>query len=174
LFLIWRAKLLPEGFEACLLLPLLASAYGFCQVRAKTEDGYFLGFPSYWNLVALYLFLLRPWHPALSVPLIVFFALLTFVPLRYLYPSQRGRLNLWTNLLSLPWAVLLGVALWRSATDADSARVLCLASLYFPMWYLLASWVVSAVVWRRWRGTNLRRQPAIEDEHLPCNERGLA
>ena len=30
-------------------------AYGFCQVSAKTDDGFFLGFPSYWNLVAFYL-----------------------------------------------------------------------------------------------------------------------
>src|SRR5262245_19962342 len=50
LFLIWRAALLPEGQHFWLLLPLLASAYGFCQVSAKTDDGYFLGFPSYWNL----------------------------------------------------------------------------------------------------------------------------
>ena len=59
LFVIWRARLLPAGWEAILLLPLLASAYGFCQTEAKTADGYFLGFPSYWNLVAFYLYLLR-------------------------------------------------------------------------------------------------------------------
>src|SRR5438045_3666244 len=57
LLLVWRAGILPAGQEAWLLLPLFASAYGFCQVSAKTDDGYFLGFPSYWNLVALYLYL---------------------------------------------------------------------------------------------------------------------
>ena len=41
LFLIWRVPgLLPDGCQAVLLLPLLASAYGFCQVSAKTDDGY--------------------------------------------------------------------------------------------------------------------------------------
>ena len=58
LLLIWRAEILPSGQEAWLFLPLLASAYGFCQVQAKTDDGYFLGFPSLWNLVALYLYVL--------------------------------------------------------------------------------------------------------------------
>src|SRR5262249_5673570 len=48
LLLIWRAQILPPGLEAWLIVPLLASAYGFCQVSAKTDDGYFLGFPSYW------------------------------------------------------------------------------------------------------------------------------
>ena len=59
LLLIWRAGILPAGHEAWLFLPLLASAYGFCQVQAKTDDGYFLGFPSLWNLVALYLYVLH-------------------------------------------------------------------------------------------------------------------
>ena len=39
--------------------PVLASAYGFSQTEAKTEDGYFLGFPSYWNIVAFYIYVLR-------------------------------------------------------------------------------------------------------------------
>src|ERR1043165_9807281 len=39
LLLIWRARLLPEGQDWALLLPLLASAYGFSQVSAKTDDG---------------------------------------------------------------------------------------------------------------------------------------
>ena len=59
LLLIWRAGILPAGHEAWLFLPLLASVYGFCQVQAKTDDGYFLGFPSLWNLVALYLYVLH-------------------------------------------------------------------------------------------------------------------
>ena len=63
LLLIWSAGLLPPGQEAWLLFPLAASAYGFCQVQAKTDDGYFLGFPSLWNVVAMYLYVLPldPW-----------------------------------------------------------------------------------------------------------------
>ncbi len=56
LLLIYQADLLPERQSGWLLVPLLASAYGFCQVSAKTDDGFFLGFPSYWNLVAFYLY----------------------------------------------------------------------------------------------------------------------
>ena len=35
LVLIWRAALLPAGTEWALVLPLLASAYGFCQARPR-------------------------------------------------------------------------------------------------------------------------------------------
>src|SRR5579864_4866823 len=37
---------------------LIASAYQFCQAEAKTPDNFFLGFPSYWNLVVFYLYCL--------------------------------------------------------------------------------------------------------------------
>src|SRR5436305_10747781 len=46
LLLVWRAGLVPAEAGAWLLVPLVASAYGFCQVEVKTPDGYFLGFPS--------------------------------------------------------------------------------------------------------------------------------
>ncbi|MFN2280832.1 MAG: CDP-alcohol phosphatidyltransferase family protein, partial [Anaerolineales bacterium] len=62
---------------------LMASAYGFSQEHAKTDDGYFTGFPSYWNLLVFYLFLLKlpPWASAVILGM---FAVLVFVPVRYL------------------------------------------------------------------------------------------
>ena len=38
---------------------LLSSAYGFGSTDAKTSDHFFTGFPSYWNIVALYLYVAR-------------------------------------------------------------------------------------------------------------------
>src|SRR5437763_7531592 len=75
LLLIWRAGLLPAGYDPWLFLPLVASAYGFCQVQAKTDDGYFLGFPSLWNVVALYLYVL-PFGRWVSLAIVVVLALL--------------------------------------------------------------------------------------------------
>jgi phosphatidylcholine synthase len=153
LLLLWRADILPAGQGWWLLLPLLASAYGFSQVCAKTPDGYFLGFPSYWNLVAFYLYVLRP--PAwVVISILVVFAFLTFVPLRYLYPSQGGRLNRLTNLLGAVWtALLIGILLNPAAHEfpGEVARGLTLLSLAFPIYYLAASWVISLRLWRRAR-----------------------
>lgn len=144
LLLIWRARLLPPDFDVCLLLPLIASAYGFCQVQAKTADGFFLGFPSYWNIVALYLYAL-PFSPSAALGTIALLAILTFVPLRYLYPSQRGRLNFWTNILGAIWAVVLVAVIWRLPDERPTAiEPLTAISLFFPAYYMLASWWVSA------------------------------
>ena len=156
LFLIWRAHLLPAGTEVLLLLPLLASAYGFCQVAAKTDDGYFLGFPSYWNLVAFYLYALQMPKWA-TLTLVLSLALLTFVPTRYLYPTMRGRLNRVTNILGAGWTCLLIWILTQPGIDLSSpgsAREMGMLSLFFPIYYMAASWLVTL------RGCNARRVAA--------------
>jgi phosphatidylcholine synthase len=157
LLLVFRARILPEGAEAWLLLPLLASAYGFCQSSAKTDDGYFLGFPSLWNVVAFYLYALQPLPGWLALALVVGPAVLTFVPLRYLYPSLGGRLNGLTQLLGVGWGALLVAVLVKLPEEVpgpgkdNPARPLALVSLAFPLYYLLASWLVSLRRWRRHR-----------------------
>jgi phosphatidylcholine synthase len=165
LFLVWRAELLAAGQQYWLLLPLLASVYGFCQVSVKTDDGYFLGFPSYWNLVALYLYVLQPLPPALTLALVIVPALLTFVPSRYLYPAQGGgRLNRITNLLGGAWAgllcwVMLALPDVYPQDMADTwPRPLAVLSLFFPVYYMTASWVVS---WRVWKVRRRARQEAL-------------
>jgi phosphatidylcholine synthase len=137
LLLIWRAAILPDRWAPLLLAPLVASAFAFSRRDAKTDDGYFLGFPSYWNIVAFYCYFLAlpGW---MAAALIAVLTVLTFVPSRYLYSTQAGRLNLLANVLAAPWAVML---IW--ITLKDGSRDLALVSLYFPLFYLGASWWVT-------------------------------
>lgn len=152
LLLIWRAALIPPEWAAWLLVPLLAAAYGFCQTNIKTDDGYFVGFPSYWNVVTFYLYVLEP--PAeVALGLILFFAVLTFVPTRYLYPTQPGWLNRATLALGVPWGIAMVVILWRlpgelqAGRHADeTTRMMAIASLAFPVYYLVASWAISTQI----------------------------
>ena len=165
LLLVWRAQIVPPGFEAWLLVPLVASAYGFCQVSAKTDDGYFLGFPSYWNLVAFYLYVLHrhvvPLPGWFSIGVLVTLAGLTFLPTRYLYPSQAGALNRLTNVLAGVWTVLVLGILYMLPTNSSGPgdavlQPLILISLFFPVYYMVVSWVVH---WKLWRAN----RPAMEE-----------
>jgi phosphatidylcholine synthase len=139
LLLMWRADLLPGGWALLLLAPLIASAFGFSRGAAKTDDGYFLGFPSYWNIVVFYCYYLAP-PPWLTATTVTLFAFLTLVPSRYLYPSQPGRLNAITNMLAVPWAILLFLITLRGPGPGAN---LVLISLYFPSFYLGVSWWIS-------------------------------
>lgn len=145
LALLWRAGVLPPAWQGWLLAPLIASAYGFCQTQAKTADHYFLGFPSYWNIVALYVYLLRMPAPG-TLALLLSLAVLTFIPSRYLYPSRAGgRWSTLTNVLGCLWFLEL-VQILRSWTATP--RWLVVASLVFPAYYMLLSWVISIRMWR--------------------------
>ena len=147
LFLIWRAHILPGALAWVLLLPLLASAYGFSRANAKTADGFFLGFPSYWNVVAFYLYLLEP-PVAVSLAVIVGFALLTFVPARYLYITRGGPFSTVMTVTGIIWAALTFVlAIGVVAEWKTLARI----SLIYPLAYLALSWMVT-IKEGRWGG----------------------
>jgi phosphatidylcholine synthase len=134
--LLLRADLLPPQDALWIAaLPLIASAYGFCQKEAKTADHYFLGFPSYWNLVAFYLYVLGtpPWINAF---LIIALCILVFVPIRYVYPSRSIRYRAVTNSLGVLWAILIVFILY---TLPRPPRAVVLASLFYPVYYVLLS-----------------------------------
>src|SRR4028118_107217 len=110
--LLWSEGYLPEGNAGIVLaaLPLLASSYQFCRVDAKTEDHYFLGFPSYFNVVAFYAIVFEP-GPLMLAAVLVACAFLVFVPIRYVYPTRtvafRGLSLTLTTLWAARHAVLL-------------------------------------------------------------------
>lgn len=154
LLLIWRAELLPPGQSWWLLLPLLASAYGFCQTQAKTADNFFLGFPSYWNIVAFYLYVLQlpGWFALLTI---IVLALLTFVPSLYLYTSHGGRYSTFTNVFGTLWA-LVGIVLLMQWHDAP--KWLAWASLSFPVYYFVCSWLITFEYWGRMKVVRYEEQ----------------
>jgi phosphatidylcholine synthase len=135
LFLV-RANLLPAPDSLWLaVLPLLASAYGFCQKNAKTSDYFFLGFPSYWNIVVFYLYVLGTplWVNAF---LIIALSILVLVPIRYVYPSRSPRFRVQTNVLGALWG---GIVLYTIFQLPNPSRALLFASLLFPAYYTALS-----------------------------------
>ena len=87
--LLWSGEYLPAGTPGVIFaaLPLLASSYQFCRVDAKTDDHFFLGFPSYFNVVTFYAIVFEPGSATLA-SLLVVCSLLVFVPIRYVYPTR--------------------------------------------------------------------------------------
>ena len=64
-------------------LVLILSAYGFCQKAAKTDDGFFTGFPNFWNIIILYLYIFHL-SPTVNALILFFFAILLLAPFKYI------------------------------------------------------------------------------------------
>jgi len=140
LFLI-RADLLPQADALWLAaVPLVASAYGFCQKEAKTEDHFFLGFPSYWNIVAFYLYVLQMprWINAF---LILILSALVFVPIKYLYPSRSPVLRGLTVILGAVWGILIFIMIHSLP---EPPLLIVRTSLLFPAYYFVLSFWIAA------------------------------
>src|SRR5215208_1259327 len=104
--LLWSGEYLPAGTSGVVFaaLPLLASSYQFCRVDAKTDDHYFLGFPSYFNVVAFYAIVFEPGEGTLAAVLVVC-SLLVFVPIRYVYPTRTIAFHKLSLTLTALWLV---------------------------------------------------------------------
>ena len=142
LILLVRAELLPAWASAA---PLLASCYGFARADAKTDDDYFLGFPSYWSLIGFYLYLFGA-STAFNTALVLVLSVLVFVPIRYPYPTKTRPLRLVTMMLGAIWGfTLIGLA----ALLPDPPRWLAWTTLIYPVYYVL---LTIGLWWRRRRG----------------------
>jgi phosphatidylcholine synthase len=117
-------------------LPALASAYQFAQADAKTEDHFFLGFPSYWNFVAIYAWLFAP-DPSATAAWLVALSVLVFVPIKYLYPTRMTRLAKTMILGAAAFTLLLLAACWTR--DAALRLRLAQVSLLYPTAYFALS-----------------------------------
>jgi phosphatidylcholine synthase len=134
-FLIHASLLPPQDSLWLAALPLLASAYGFCRTDAKTADNFFLGFPSYWNIVVFYLYVLQAplWVNAF---LIIALSILVFVPIKFIYPSRSPRFRMPLNILGALWGVAVLYMIYRLP---HGDRTLAFASLLFPAYYTALS-----------------------------------
>jgi phosphatidylcholine synthase len=146
-FLVWHALLVPDGLAIPVAAAmLLASALGFSRTDAKTDDHFFTGFPSYWNIVVFYLYV-AGWSPTLNAAILLTCAALVFVPVRYIYPSRTPIWRALTNTLGAVWALLM-IVMWQQLPEVS--RVLFWMSLAFPVYYLALSLVLDV---RRWHAT---------------------
>ena len=141
ILLLHQAGHLPPGWGLAVSAGvLLSSGYGFASADAKTSDNFFTGFPSYWNIVALYL------HAAAMAPLVnaailVTFSVLVFVRIGYVYPTRTPVLRGVTLTLGGIWGLMI-IAITVMLPEVSGA--LLIASLFFPVYYTVLSLVLHA------------------------------
>ncbi len=133
-YIIYEAGLVPlQLASVTAAVILLASLFHFTDRQSKTEDGFFVGFPAVWNIVALYLmiFEIAPWP---SFALLMILALLTFFPLKWIHPIRVKRLRLFTLAVMAIWAAALLFALRQGLPGSFAVQLIVALSTA----YLLA------------------------------------
>jgi len=143
-YAIVAADLMPRvwALAAGFAIVVTAALY-FADHNMKSDDNHFVGFPAVWNLIAFYLLLVRPtaW---IAVLVIAVFAVLTFVPIKFVHPVRVRRLR-WLNTIALTlWSALALVALWQGlAPQSWVTAALCLIGGYFLLAGLLPARTVA-------------------------------
>ena len=141
--LLWSCGYLPDGVlgGVCAAVPLLASCYQFCRADAKTDDHFFLGFPSYWNVVAFYV-VVADMPEATTVAVLAVCTVLVFVPVKYVYPSRTATLWHLNMALAVAWLAAYAVI---TALLPDPPGALVALSLAYPAYYFAVSlWLTTA------------------------------
>jgi len=128
-------KLIPWSWWPLLGVILISSAYGFCQTAAKTEDS-FVGFPSYWNLVVIHIYLLEPplWG---IVSILLFLSALTFVPIHFVYPTRNPMLMRTTLIGGAFYLIFILYSLF--APPGELRELSINISLLYPLYYSILS-----------------------------------
>lgn len=140
ILLLYHAADIPQGAVGLFVCGavLLSSAYGFASLDAKTDDYFFTGFPSYWNIVAVYLHALDL-GPAVNAAILLALVVLVFVRIGYVYPSRTPVLQGLTVALGGIWAVMVLFIILQMPAPS---RILVIASLFFPVYYCVLSFVL--------------------------------
>jgi phosphatidylcholine synthase len=131
-YAIGASGLLPDVLAlpaACAIV--ISGALYFADRNMKTADNYFLGFPGVWNVVAFYVFALRPneWVVALAIVALV---ALTFAPVKFVHPLRVRDMRSLTLAMLVGWGIFAFVALLQTLEPDLWVRVgLIVTAIYF-------------------------------------------
>lgn len=137
--IVWQAALVSDLWMIPVVAAmLLSSLFGFVSEDAKTEDHFFTGFPSYWNIVVLYLVVFGL-SPVLNAAILLILSALVFVRIGYVYPTRTPTARTVTVALELVWSVMMLMLILQLPTPQRSLASL---SLFFPAYYIALSFVL--------------------------------
>ena len=142
--MIYWFQMVPIGFE--LIVPsaiLLVSLYTFANLKMKTEDYYFRGFPAVWNIVVLYFFILGT-NGYINISVIVVCIILTFIPIKFIHPLRVQELR---NLN------IFFIILWSATTlklvITPTSKLFMIESVIIFMLWILTSIYFAVICWGR-------------------------
>jgi phosphatidylcholine synthase len=119
------------------LIVTVTGALYFADRQMKTSDSYFRGFPALWNVVAFYLFVLKP-APWIGAAAIAVLAAATFAPIHFVHPVRVPRWRVLNLVLLVVWGLLaLAALVMKLDPPGWMAAALGVIAIYFVIVGLL-------------------------------------
>lgn len=121
----------------------ISSSYQFCQTNAKTDDHFFIGFPSYWNVMAMYMLCFQSpqW---INETVIIVLSIFSFVPIKYIYLSRTEHISkskfiktftfIFTMLTSI--STFLAVLMYPIKTPTPFILIILIFSIFYILFSL--------------------------------------
>ncbi len=136
---------------------MAVSLYTFANVGMKSEDYYFVGFPSIWNVVVLYFYILdTPWM--VNLVTIAVLSVLTFVPIKFVHPLRVTDWREITVPITVLWAAMT-LSLIISDKDAGPKDIIYQIELW--AWVGASLYFVGISLWRTF--IKRRSEPPEDD-----------
>ena len=130
--MIYWFQMVPLWFE--LIIPsaiILCSLYTFANLKMKTEDYYFRGFPAVWNIAVLYFFILGT-HEYINIIVIVVCIILTFTPVKFVHPLRVTDLRNLTIFFTILWS-----ATTLKLVITPTSKILMIdGAIFFVLWII--------------------------------------
>ncbi len=112
-YLFHQADLVSEDWRLpCTSIILLVSALYYGKEGMVSDDMYFIGFPVLWNMVVFYIMFVFPFDSIGNVFVVFFFAILHFMPVKFVYPSQGKRFRTLSIVMTVLFIGTLAAILW--------------------------------------------------------------
>ena len=128
---LWRSDLMPAGLAMAFgIIVVVGSAFYFADTRMKTQDQWFRGFPTLWNVFVLYLFVFRP-PTVVSLGIGLLLVAGMFAPIVFVHPLRVRRLRTVTVAVTMAWLACAAVAVAQDFQTGLGVKLgLILSGLY--------------------------------------------
>lgn len=142
--MLYKFNYLPQNFSLIIPIVILCiSLYSYINIKLIDASFSYLGFPSIWNIILLYLEILS-FNIWINLLIIIFFVFLKFVPFKVLHPMRFPKLKK-TNIALLFGTIFTSLVLLINKLEFEFMNNLYI--YFLILWLVLNSYFIIFVIY---------------------------
>ena len=142
--MLYKFNYLPQNFSLIIPIVILCiSLYSYINIKLIDASFSYLGFPSIWNIILLYLEILS-FNKWINLLIIIFFVFLKFVPFKVLHPMRFPKLKK-TNITLLFATIFTSLVLLINKLKFEFMNNLYI--YFLILWLVLNSYFIIFVIY---------------------------